>query len=310
MFPNGTKILLTIVALAATALAAGERGYNTRPAVLYLAPDTSSAKLVEIERGRELSIVPGGGPAGWLHVLPTLKNEREISGWVLDKGVVFAKTPYGDRILFGEAADCEAEASRRHARKGADRDAMRLYYAAYDLFPQSPMAGESLYRAADIQWQLDFSDMFARPTAMGISISSGSDVDESLMKQVTKKFRGTKWAELAEYHMIDMKLCRDWEGLPRCPEKESEAYEKYAGEHPQSPTAPEALYNAAWRQAALIDIYKGNNQGNKATAAKQHAISTAQRLVSAYPQSDWAARAQALLFLVEQSVSTYGNRTE
>ena len=39
---------------------------------------------------------------------------------------------------------------------------------------------------------------------------------------------------------------------------------KYAADHPQSPKAPEALYNAAWRYSALIQIYKSDNQDKKA----------------------------------------------
>jgi len=311
MFPRSLKSLIVCVALSASAAwAAGDRGYNVRPAILYLSPDTSSTKMEEMERGRELTIVPGGAPSGWLHVLPTLKGGREVSGWVLDKGVVFANTPNGDHILFGEAIDSEAEASRRHGRKGADKDALRLYYAVYDLFPQSPIAGEALYRAADIQWQLDFSDPILRRPAAMLGLGTNAELDDSLMKKVTKKLRGTKWADLAEFRLLDVKLCREWEGLAKCPEKESELYEKYANEHPQSPAAAEALYDAAWRQAALVEIYKGDNQAGKSAGARQRAIAIAQRLISAYSQSDWAARAQRLAFLVEQGVNTYGSGVE
>ena len=41
------------------------------------------------------------------------------------------------------------------------------------------------------------------------------------MKQVMKKYPGTKWADLAAYHLIDNKLCGDWEALATCPEKET-----------------------------------------------------------------------------------------
>ncbi len=312
MFPRSLRSLLLCVALlSAPAFAqGGNRGFNVRTAILYLSPDTSSTKMEQIDRGRELSIVPGGAPAGWLHVMPTLKGGREVSGWVLDKGVVFANTPNGDRILFGEAVDSESEASRRHGRKGADRDALRLYYAVWDLFPQSPQAGDALYRAADIQWQLDFSDpMLRRPAAM-MGLGTTAELDDSLMKMVTKKLKGTKWAERAEYRFIEVKLCRDWEGLAKCPEKESEFYEKYANEHPQSPDTPEALYKAAWRQAALVEIYRSDNQAGKSAGARQHALALAGRLASTYTQNDWGARGQRLAFLVEQGVTLYGTGVE
>ena len=44
----------------------------------------------------------------------------------------------------------------------------------------------------------------------------------------------------AAYHLLDNKLCGDWQGESKCPEREAEVYEKYADEHPQSPVAAEA----------------------------------------------------------------------
>jgi len=32
------------------------------------------------------------------------------------------------------------------------------------------------------------------------------------MKLVIKKFSGSKWADLAAFHLIDNKLCGDWQG--------------------------------------------------------------------------------------------------
>ncbi len=311
MFRDFPKRLLLLLAMASVPVLAGAtNGYNVRAATLYVSPDASSTKMAEIERGRELALIPGGGPPGWLHVMPTLSQGREVSGWILDKGVVFANTPNGDRILFGEAVDSESEASRRHGRRGADQEAIRLYQAVYDLFPNSPLAGEALYRAADVRWQLEHADVFSRPSAKEMSPDLRGEIDPYYMKQVMKKFPGTKWADLAAFHLIDNKLCGDWQGLPKCPEKESELYEKYAAEHPQSPSAAEALYRAAWRQAALIEIYRGDNQAGKSAAAKQHALALTARAVSTYPQSDWAARAQTLGFLVEQGVNVYSNAVE
>jgi len=52
-------------------------------------------------------------------------------------------------------------------------------------------------------------------------------------------------ADLAAFTLLDNKLCGDWEGTSKCPNKESEMYEKYADDRAQSPAAPEALYRAA-----------------------------------------------------------------
>jgi outer membrane protein assembly factor BamD (BamD/ComL family) len=132
-------------------------------------------------------------------------------------------------------------------------------------------------------------------------------MNEEFMKEVIKKFPGTKWADLAAFHLIDNKLCGDWQGQSRCPEKEADIYEKYAREHPQSPATPEALYDAAWRYAALIEIYKTEGQAKKSDQAKAKATTLTQSVATQYPQSDWGARAQRLLYLMEQGVPAYGN---
>jgi len=136
-------------------------------------------------------------------------------------------------------------------------------------------------------------------------------VDDELMKMVEKKFPHTKWSDLAAYEMIDNKLCGDWKGQAKCPDKESDIYEHYAHEHPQSPKAAEALYNAAWRQAALVDIYRINNENDKGAAARKKAISLAQELASQYAQQgDWKPRALDLIYKLEQNVPVYGSQAE
>jgi hypothetical protein len=313
-------LAIALIVLGNTFLLAAERAALVRDAVVYLSPDTSSSKLAQAGRGRELILLERS--RNWLHVEALLgfaqtpdpafvEDEdlegKTVTGWVLDTGVVWASTPNGDRILFGTAVDSEDEASRRHGRRGADQDALRLYRRVYDLFPTSALAGEALYRAADIKWQIEKSDVMSRPSAREKDSYLRQGMDEQPMKLVMKKFPGTKWADLAAFHLLDNKLCGDWQGSSKCPEKETEVYEKYVKEHPQSPSAPEALFNAASRQAALIEIYKTEEQSRKSDEAKNRATALAQQLISQYPQSDWSARGQALLFLVQQGVPTYGN---
>jgi outer membrane protein assembly factor BamD (BamD/ComL family) len=149
--------------------------------------------------------------------------------------------------------------------------------------------------------------MQSRPSAREKESYLRGGIDEQSMKQVMKKFPDTKWAQLAAFHLLDNKLCGDWQGSSKCPDKEADLYEKYVKEHPESPAAPEALYNAASRRAALIEIYKTEEQPKKSDQSKNLAISLAQQLISKYPQSDWSSRAQTLLFLVQQGVPTYGN---
>ena len=294
-----------------------ERAVCVRSATLYLSPDTNSQKLATVDRGREVAVLERSG-SQWVHVLASLgeardsygEGERDVSGWMLDKGLVRKTTPNGDQILFGEAADSEAEAERRGGRRGADRDALRLYYRVAEYFPNSPLAGEAAYRSADIAWQLDVQDMRSRPSAKEKDPYMRHQMDEDQMKKVEKKYPNTKWADLAAFDLIDNKLCGDWEGDPKCPEKESSIYQKYVEEHPQSPKAAEALYDAAWRQSALIEIYAQRNDQKKADQSRSHAMELAQRVSQQYPNSDYAYRAQRLIFLLQQKIPTYGNVTD
>jgi hypothetical protein len=300
----GFLLALTIPAAAANF----ERGAVVRVAQIYLSPDTSSAKLAEMDRGREIIVLETSRE--WVHVEANLTEERTVTGWVLDKGVVRASTPNGDKILFGEAVDSEDQASRRRGRNGAAQDAMRLYYCVADYFPTSPLAAEGMYRSADIRWQLEKLDVSSRPSARERDSYLREGMEEKYMKEVIKKYPGTKWADLAAFHLIDNKLCGDWQGSSKCPVKESEIYEKYAIEHPQSPAATEALYDAAWRWSALIEIYKSEEAPKKSEEARAKAVALAQRAASQTSSEDWAARAQRLLYLMEQGVPTYGNVTQ
>jgi len=301
-------IAVAIVLFCTVAWAEGLRGTPVRVASIYLSPDSTSAKLAEIDRGREVVVLETS--RNWIHVEAALTEEKIINGWMVDKGLVRASTPNGDRILFGEAVDSEEQASQRHGRRGAAQDAMRLYYRAAEYFPNSPLAGEAMYRSADIRWQMEKSDVMSRPSAREKDAWMREGMDDEFMKEVIKKFPGTKWADLAAFHLIDNKLCGDWQGSSKCPVKEAEIYEKYANEHPQSPAVAEALYDAAWRQSALIEIYKTETQSKKSEESRGKAVALAQKAAAQTVPSDWGARSQLLLFMIEQGIPTYGNATE
>jgi hypothetical protein len=292
--------------LCASAFAATYRhGAMVREASIYVSPDPTSAKLGDVGRGREVIILES--PRDWVHVEANVSQTRTITGWVLNKGVIAADTPDGDKILFGEATDSEDEASHSRGRRGAAQDAMWVYHAVYELFPNSPLAGEALYRAADIRWQLDKVDIMTKPSAREQDAYLRGEIDDSWMKETIRKFPGTKWADLAAYELLDNKVCGDWQGASKCPEKETEIYEKYAAEHPQSPKAGQALYNAAWRQSALIEIYRTEEDRKKSDQAKARAIALAQKAMAQSTQGDWNARAQRLIYLVQNNIPTWGN---
>jgi hypothetical protein len=285
-----------------------DRGAMLREAVIYVSPDTKSAKLGQIERGQELVVVESSRE--WLRVTAELGEEKTVSGWILGKGVIRASTPNGDRILYGEAVDSEEQASRRGGRRGAGNDAARLYYRTAEYFPSSPLAAEALYRAADDKWQIEKDDVMSRPSAREQDPGLRGQMDDHWMKEVIKKYPATKWADLAAFTLLDNKLCGDWEGTSKCPNKESEMYEKYADDRAQSPAAPEALYRAAWRRAALVEIYKTEGEPKKSADSKAASSALCRRILDKYPQSGYANRAQRLLYDLEQEIPVYGNSLE
>src|SRR5580698_6560429 len=161
---KSAPLLLTLLfASVPPSPAAVIRGALMRVATIYVAPDATSAKLGEIERGREVVVMQNS--RDWINVEAQLGGERVLTGWIMEKGVVQSSTPNGDRILFGEAVDSEDQASQRHGRRGAAQDAMRLYFEVSELFPTSPLAGEAMYRSADIRWQIEKADVMSRPSA-------------------------------------------------------------------------------------------------------------------------------------------------
>ena len=287
---------------------------------LYVSPDTSSSRMAEIAPGREMVIVERNGQ--WLRVFANTDEEISrsqdapvfghdaaavpISGWMQPAGVVSAETPKGDVILFGVAAGEEKDAMLPHAPQSVAQGARLLYQRMADFFPQSPLAPEAAWRSADIRWQLQKADIFSLPSAHEKDAYLREQIDDEEMRKLKKTYPHSKWADMADWDMLDNKVCGDWQGSTKCPQKEAELYEKYAQEHPDSPRAAEALYNALYRQGALNDMYSSDGDDKKAAEAKARAVTIAGTIAGKYPQSDYAARAAALVYQLQQSIPIYG----
>lgn len=317
-------LFCTSLALATSAVAekppSGPIATVLRNTPVFVQADTSSQKLDSITPGREMVIVEQNGP--WLRVFANTdvqQNQSEdtpvfggdsasppISGWIQGKGVVSAVTPNADNILFGAAAGQEARASDTHGSRAMAQAARLLYARDAQIFPQGPHAGEAAWRAADIRWQLEKVDVYSRPSAHEKESWLRQQIDESEMKKIIKRFPGSKFADLAAYDMLDNKVCGDWQGSTKCPEKEAELFQKYADEHANSPKAPEALFETVYRYAAAGDIYAGDNNDKKAAEDRDHAKAVATHLQQKYPQSDYSARAATLIYQMEQSIPIYG----
>lgn len=299
---------------------AGPRAAALRVTWLYVSPDKSAQKVSRVQVGREMVVAEKSGP--WIRVYANTDIEEEhasdqpvfganeipppISGWIEAKGVVVEGTPNGDQILMGAAAEQEAEADDPRGPANAARSAHLLYRRLVEMFPNSPLGPEAAWRAADILWQIQKSDFSALPSAKERDPYMRNQMDEDGLKKVIKDYPHTRQADLADYDLIDNKLCGDWQGSEKCPEKESEIFGKYATEHPDSPRAAKALYEATYRQAALSDMYGADGNDKKQDEAHTHARDLAARLKDKFPQSDYTWRAAELVYKLDQGIPVYG----
>ena len=289
------------------------------PTDLYVAPTNSSSKLATLEPGREMVINEQNGD--WLRVfanvdppesmaleqpeLPSANQPTPISGWVPDRGLVTAATPNGDQILFGAAEAQEDAASETDPPPGAAMAARLLYQRVVEMFPQSRLVPEAIWRAADIRWQLQKAEVESLPSAEAQQSYLREQMDENEMRYLLHHYRHTRWAAMAAFAMLDNQLCGAWQGTEKCPEREADLYLHYAGEYPDSPRAPQALYNAAWREAAAGDMWQADGNPKRAAQDRHEATSIAAELEQKYPQSNEAFRAATLAYKVAQGMAVY-----
>jgi hypothetical protein len=306
------SLLTLLIVLAAAAFADDkEHGTVIGEVMLHVAPDPNSQKLEKVTRGRDVFLMDRTNVDNkpWAHLLAVVsvdverETDREISGWVPANVVVTTSTPNGDQIIFGEAVDSESRADM--GAKNARDDARRLYFRLYEYFPASPLAGEALWRSANIQWQLEKVDVSRRPSSREMDPALRVAINEDPLKLVMKKFPHSKWSDLAAYNLIDNKVCGSWKGETKCPEKESELYEKYVREHPDSPKAAEALFNAATRQGALVEMFRANHEQDKSEKARKKGLELAQEIVTKHVDDDWKPRAMDLMYALQQGIPTY-----
>jgi len=300
---------------------AGPRASALQVTWLYVSPDRGAQKVDRVQPGREMVIAEKSG--SWIRVYantdiqevaqrdePIVGSPQDtpppISGWMEAKGVVVENTPSGDQIMMGEAANQEALASDPRGPAHAAQTARLFYRRVAEMFPDSPLAPEAAWRAADILWQLQKADAFSRPSAHEREAYLREQLDDEEMKKIIKFYPRTRQAALAAYALLDNKLCGDWQGQEKCPEKETEYYEKYAAEYPDGPRTAQALYQAVYRQAVLVDMFNADNSDKKADGARAHAHDLAARMKDKFPQSDFTARAQALMFKLDQAIPVYG----
>ena len=298
------------------------RATVVHPAIVYVSADDNAAHVSEVSPGHEVVVMERNGT--WVRVFANTDIQDEQgeadkpefgpedtatpeSGWIKDKGLVTPATSNGDVILFGTAADLEYQATQPHAPKDAADEAHRLYKRVAEYWPNSPLAPEAAFRSADVRWQLDRADIRTLPSAKEQEAYLRPQIYEGEMQKVIKQYPNTKYAALAAYDELDNKLCGDWQGLPKCPEMEAGLYEKYADHYPDSPKAPEALYQAIYREGVLVSMFQASDDHKRAQQAAANAQALATEMKQKYPQSDYTARAASIAYRVQQDIPIYGN---
>jgi len=301
---------------------AGPRATALQVTWLYVAADKNSQKVDRVQIGREMVMAEKSGP--WIRVyantdIEEVKESKDtpligdandtpppISGWMQSKGVVIENTPNGDQILMGAAANQESLASDPRGPVNAAQSARLLYRRLTEMFPNSPLVPEAAWRSADIQWQIEKADASTLRSSHEKDPYMREQMDEDGLKKVIKYYPHTRQADLAAFDLIDNRLCGDWQGAVQCPEKESEIYEKYADEHPDGPRTARALYEAVYRQAVLKDMFSANGDDKKSQNALNHAHELANRLKDHFSGTDYAWRAGALVYKLDEGIPVYG----
>jgi TolA-binding protein len=292
-------LALPFLVLVVSAPAADrEHATPIRELVLAPQPGGSGQSVAQVERGRDLVILArsSAGNDMWLQVTALAQpgsRQQEATGWAPAKIAIATSTPSAEEIIYGAAVDSEIEAEKPKGRRRAAEDALRLYQRTAEFFPDSDAGHEALWRAADIQWQLDRA-------------RKQKPIDETTMQNVIRKLPGSRFADLAAYTLLENQLCGDWKGQAACPAQEAEIYERYAREHPHSPKAAEALYNAAWRTGVIADIYRARNNKDQSTASRNRALALAQELANQFPQAEWKYRAETLVYKLQKNIPLYG----
>src|SRR5215470_12484477 len=90
-------LLAGTLSLASPRLTRAEvvRGTPIRVAPIYLSPDTTSAKIADADRGREIIILDTSNNGTWLHIEANLTEQRTVTGWMQNRGIIQPSTADG-----------------------------------------------------------------------------------------------------------------------------------------------------------------------------------------------------------------------
>jgi hypothetical protein len=301
---------------------AGPRATPLQITSIYVTPSTNAQRIDKVQIGREMVVAEKSG--SWMRIyantdIEEIHNDRDtpmvgsendtpppISGWIEAKGVVVEDTANGDVVLMGAAANEESLAEDPRGPANSAQSARLLYRRVIEMYPNSPLVPEAAWRAADIQWQLQKAEASSRPSSKEQKPYMRDLMDEDDLRKVVKLYSRTRQAALAAFDLIDNKLCGDWQGTTQCPEKEADVYMKYADEYPDGPRTAQALYQATYRMAVLVNMYDGAGSEGKSKDALNHARDLAAKLKAHFADSEYSWRAGALVYKLDEGIPVYG----
>jgi hypothetical protein len=206
---------------------------------VYVSADSTAPPIITVTPGHEVVIMSRNGSGngnGWVNVFANTdakdesdpdskpqfsapgENPDPSAGWIRDKGIVGPTTPNGDALIYGDAAEFEAQAQQPHAPANAAMTAHLLYQRVFEYFPNSPLAPEAAFRSADIRWQLDKFDISSLPSAHEQEAYLRPQLYEGDLRKVMKLYPDSPFAARSAFDLLDNQLCGDWQGLPKCPE--------------------------------------------------------------------------------------------
>ena len=319
--PSALLFVSTFVVAQKPLAPDARRAVVLHTADVYVGPDETSQRVSAVTPGHEIVISERNGP--WVKVFantdvqeekaddePEFISDADVAlpraGWIKDKGIVSSATPGGDALIYGAAASWESAAMEPHAPKTAAGSAHLLYRRVAEYFPTSSLAGEAQWRAADIRWQEEKFDAATLPSAKEMDPNMRPRLYEKDLQRILKQGQG-KYPALAAWDLLDNKLCGDWQGLPKCPEKEAELFLKYANSFPDGPKTAQAMWSAAYRQGVLWSMYRAEENAKRAAAAAAQAKSIRDQMTAKFPGNDYTLRAASLVYRVEQGIAVYGS---
>ena len=255
-------------------------------AIVYVAPDDNGGKLAQVTPGHEVVVVSRStAPGSTSSPTPTRPDDADPDANAefvddraaharlrLDPATKASSTPTTPTATSSSTAPPPTSKPRPASPtppKGAAAAAHLLYRRVFEYFPDSPLAPEAAFRSADIRWQLDKLDISTLPQRQEQEAYLRPQLYEGEMKRVMKLYPDTQFAACAAFDLLDNKLCGDWQGLPKCPEMETNLYLKYADQYPDGPKSAEALYNAAYRQGVLVTMYTVDDNRKRSDGRRQ-----------------------------------------